>query len=127
MLSDLRNYRYYIPGPYRNLNKLPVPRPITEAEAKIEFAIEGEIAIGATMIREETLIAEEALTTLRSDEGHGDKECELNELASVDTSTTGDEMISDTVSYQSSDDDLYCIDRLAEGRELGVGGVRSKA
>jgi hypothetical protein len=128
LLSDLGNYRYYIPGPHGNLNELPVPRPITNAEAEVEFAIEVEIAMGAAVIREETLIAKEAPTVLRGDEGHGNKEFELGELASVDTSATGDKTISDTeffadaVSYQSSDNDLYHIDRLAEGRELGVGG-----
>jgi hypothetical protein len=128
LLSDLRYYRYYIPGPHGNLNELPVPGPITEAEAEVEFAMEGEIAMGAAVIREETLMAEEAPTALRGDEGHGDEEYELGELASVDASATGDETISDTeffadaVSHQSSDDDLYHINRLAEGRELGVGG-----
>ena len=128
MLNNLRNYRYYIPDPHANLNELPVPGPITEAEAEMEFAMQGEIATGAAVIRKETLIAEEAPTALRGDEGHGDEECELGELASVDTSATGDETINDAeffadaVSHQSSDDDLYHIDRLAEGRELGVGG-----
>jgi hypothetical protein len=128
LLSDLGNYRYYITGLYGNLNELPVPRPISDAEAEMEFAMEVEIAMGAAVIREETLMAEEAPTVLRGDEGHGDKECELGELASVDASAIGDETISDAeffadaVSYQGSDDDLYYIDRLAEGRELGVGG-----
>lgn len=65
LLSDLRNDRYYIPGPHGNLNELPVPGPITEAEAEMEFAMEGEIAMGAAVIREETLMAEEAPTALR--------------------------------------------------------------
>lgn len=112
MFSDLGNYRYYIPGLHGNLNELPVPRPITDAEAEMEFAMEGEIAMGSAVIREETLMAEEAPTALRGDEGHGNKEYELSELASVDAS---DETISDTeifadaVSYQSSDDDLCHI------------------
>jgi hypothetical protein len=111
-LSDLGNYRYYIPGPHGNLNELPVPRPITNAKAEMEFSMEGEIAMGAAVIREETLMAEEAPTALRGDEGHGDKKCELGELASVDASATGDKTISDAeffadaVFYQSSDDDL---------------------
>jgi hypothetical protein len=104
-LSDLGNYRYYILGPYRNLNELPVPRPITDAEAEMEFIIEGEIIIGAAMIREATLMAEEAPTALRGNEGYGDKECEFGKLVSVDASATGDKTISDaeffadTVSY----------------------------
>jgi hypothetical protein len=107
LLSDLGNYRYYIPGPHGNLNGLPVPGPIAEAEAETEFAM------GAAVIREETLLAEEAPTALRGDEGHGDEKCELGELASIDASATGDETISDAeffadaVSHQSSDDDLY--------------------
>lgn len=124
LLSDLRNYRYYIPRPHENLNELPAHGSIAEAEAETEFAM------GAAVIREETLLAKEAPTALRGDEGHGDEECDLRELASVDASATGDETISDAeffadaVSYQSSDDDLYYIDRLAEGRELGVGGKK---
>jgi len=58
--------------------------PKTDAEAEMEFAMEGEIAMGAAVVRGETLMAEEATTALRGDEGHGDKECELGELASVD-------------------------------------------
>jgi hypothetical protein len=96
LLSNLGNYRYYILGLYRNLNKLPVPRPITDAEAEIEFAMEREILIGGAVIKEETLIAEEASTALRGNKGHGDKECELSELASVNTSVTGDKTISNT-------------------------------
>jgi hypothetical protein len=113
LLSDLGNYRYYILGLHKNLNELPVSRPIINAEAEIEFVIKGEIAIRAAVIREETLIAEEAPTALRGDKGHGNKECELGELASVNASATRDETISDAeffadaVSYQSSDDDLY--------------------
>ncbi|KUJ07016.1 uncharacterized protein LY89DRAFT_678297 [Mollisia scopiformis] len=80
-LSDLGNYRYYIPGSHGNLNELPVPRPIIDAEAEMEFAMEEEIAIGAAIIREGTLMAEEAPTALRGDEGHGDEEYELGELA----------------------------------------------
>ena len=57
--------------------------------------MEEEIVIGAAVIREETLMAEEAPATLRGDEGHGYEEYELGELASVDTSATGDETISD--------------------------------
>lgn len=49
LLSD---YRHHIPGPHGNLNELPVPGPIAEAEAETEFAMEGEIAIGAAVIRE---------------------------------------------------------------------------
>jgi hypothetical protein len=109
LLSD---YRHYIPGPYRNLNELPLPGPIAEAKAETEFAKEGEIAIGAAVIRE---MAEEVPTALRGSGGHGNEGYEFGELASVDASATGeDKTISDAeffanaVSHQSSDDDdLY--------------------
>lgn len=80
-------------------------RPIAEAEAEIDFIIKGEIAIRATIIREETLISEEVPTALRGNKGHGDKEYELSELVIINASTTRDETISniksfaDTVSY----------------------------
>jgi hypothetical protein len=83
--------------------------------------MEGEIAMGATVRGE---MAEEVSTALRGSGGHGDEGCEFGEFASVDASATGDETISDAeffadaVSHQSSDDDdLYYIDRRAEGRE----------
>jgi hypothetical protein len=105
LLSDLGNYTYYIPGPNGNLNELPIPGPITDAEAETECVIE------AAMIREETLPAEETPTPLWGDQGHSDKDCRLDESASVDMSTTGDETMSDAVSCQSSDDELFYIDR----------------
>jgi hypothetical protein len=118
LLSDLGNYTYYIPGPHGNLNELPIPGPIAEAEAETEYAMEGEIATGAAMIREETLPAGETPTPLGGDEGHSDKECRLDELASVDMSATGDETMSDAeffadaVCCQSSDDQLFYTDRI---------------
>ncbi|KAH8163698.1 hypothetical protein CIB48_g4563 [Xylaria polymorpha] len=119
LLSDLGNYTYYILGPHGNLNELPIPGPIAEAKAETEYAIEGEIAMEAAMIREETLPAEETPTPLGvgGDEGHSDKECRLDELASVDMSAARDETMSDAeffadaVSCQSSDDELFYIDR----------------
>ena len=111
MLSDLRNHTYYIPGPHGNLNELPVPKPIAEAEAETEFAIE------AALTREETLLAKETPAAPGGDERYSDKEYKLDDFTSVDKSATRDETISDaeffadTVSYQSSDDDLLYIDR----------------
>jgi hypothetical protein len=122
LLSDLGNYRYYILGLYGNLNELPVLGPIVEVEAEIESVMEGKIVMGVAVIREETLMTEEALIALRGDEGHGDEECELGELANVDAPATRDETISDgeifadAVSYQTLDNDLYYIDRMVEGR-----------
>jgi hypothetical protein len=80
LLSDLGNYIYYIPGPHGNLNELSIPGPIAEAEAEMEYAIEGEIELGGSMIREETLLARKMPTPLRGNEGHSDKECWLDEL-----------------------------------------------
>jgi len=90
LLSDLGNCTYYIPGPYGNLNELPVHGPMAEAEAETEFAME------AALTREETLLAEETPAPPRGDERYGDKECELDDLASVDESATRDETMSDT-------------------------------
>jgi hypothetical protein len=59
LLSDLGNYIFYIPGPHRNLNKLPIPGPIAEAETETEYVIE------IIIIREETLSAEETPTSLK--------------------------------------------------------------
>jgi hypothetical protein len=50
-------------------------------------------------------LAEETPTALTGNEGHGDEKCELSELASVNTSATGDkttsnaEFFADAVSY----------------------------
>jgi hypothetical protein len=43
LLNDLGNYRYYIPGPHGNLNEIPIPGPISEAEAETEYAMEEEM------------------------------------------------------------------------------------
>ena len=108
LLSDLRNYRYYLPRPYENLNELLAPRSVAKAEVGTEFTM------GAAVAREETLPAEETSTCLGDDEGHSDKECKLDELASVESiSAIGDDIISDAelfadaVSCQSSDDELF--------------------
>jgi hypothetical protein len=111
LLSNLGNYTYYILGPHGILNELPIPGLIAEVEAEMEYAIEGEIGIEA-VAREETLPAAETPTRLGDDEGHSDKECRLDELASVDMSATGDDTISDAeffadaVSCQSSDNEF---------------------
>jgi len=69
------------------------------------------------MIREETLPARETPTPLGGGEERSDKECRLDELASIDMSATEDETISDAeffadaVSCQSSDDELFYINR----------------
>lgn len=116
LLSDLGNRTYYIPEPYGNLNELPVPGPMAEAEAESEFAME------AVLTREETLLAEETPAPPGGDERYGDKECELDDLASVEEPATRDEAISDAefftdaVSCQSSDDSISI-----ETREPGIG------
>jgi hypothetical protein len=95
LLSDLGNYTYYIPGPHGSLNELPVPVLMTEAEAEMEYIIEGEIIMEGAMIREETLPARETLTPLRVNGEHSDKECRLDKLISVDMFIMEDETISD--------------------------------
>jgi hypothetical protein len=113
LLSDLRNYTYYIPGPHGSLNELPVPGLMTEAEAETEYVMEGEIIMEGAMIREETLPARETPTPLGVNGEHSDKECRLDELISVDMFVTEDETISDAeffadaVSCQSSDNELF--------------------
>ena len=106
LLSDLGNHTYYIPGPHGNLHEFPIPGLMAETEAETEYAME------AALMREETLPAEEVLAPPGGDERYGDKECELDDLASIDKSPTRDEMMSDAeffadgISCQSSDDDL---------------------
>jgi hypothetical protein len=115
-LSDLGNHTYYISRPYRNLNKLPVYRPLAKAEAETEFVIK------AALTREETLLAKETPALLEGDERYSDKECELDNLASVNESVTQNKTISNTeffadaVSCQSLDDDLLYIDRTKRAR-----------
>ena len=72
----------YIPGPYGNLNELPVPEPMAEAEAETEFAME------AALTREEILLAKETPAPPSIDERYSDKECQLDHLASVNESVT---------------------------------------
>ena len=78
------------------------------------------------MIREETLMIDEVLTATEDCRSRRSGEYELCELASVDESAIGDKTISDsavfedTVSHQSSDEELYYVDRiLAEMHEGG--------
>jgi hypothetical protein len=96
---------YYIPGPHGSLNELLIPRLITKAEAETEYIIEGDIIIEAAIIREENFPAREALTPLRSNKEHSDKEYRLNELASINMFIINNKIISntkvfaDTISY----------------------------
>jgi hypothetical protein len=96
LLSDLRNQTYYILGPYRNLNKLLNPAPIARAKAKTEFATR------AVVIREETLIASKVLTATKDYKRRCNKECELNELASVNKSTIRDKTISNAKVFEDT-------------------------
>jgi hypothetical protein len=110
LLSDLGNHTYYILGPYGNLNKLPNPAPIARAKAETEFAM------GAVVMREETLMVDKAPTATKDCNCRCSKEYELCELASVGESALGDETISDAavfedaVSRRSLDNDLYYVD-----------------
>jgi hypothetical protein len=78
------------------------------------------------VIREETLMVDEVLTATEDCRSRRGGEYELCELASVDESAIGDKTISDsavfedTVSHQSSDEELYYVDRiLAETHKGG--------
>jgi hypothetical protein len=94
LLSDLRNYTYYILRPYKSLNELLIPILITEAKAEIEYIIEGEIIIEGAIIREKTLPAKETLTPLKVNKKHSNKECKLNKLISVNIFVIEDKTIS---------------------------------
>jgi len=110
LLSDLRNYKYYILDLYKNLNKLPIFRSITKIKAKIEFVMEREIVIEAAIIREETLIIEETSTTFKGNKGYSNKEYKLGELVSEDKIISNTKIFVDVIFYQSLDNDLYYID-----------------
>jgi hypothetical protein len=88
-LSNLGNYIYYIPRPYRNINKLPIPGPMAKAETETEYAIE------AAIIREETLSAKETPTPLRGNKGRSDKEHRFDKFISVNMSAIRDKTISE--------------------------------
>jgi hypothetical protein len=88
------------------------------AEAETEFATQGEIAMGAVEIVEETLFVKEIPTAAKGGERHCDEECELDDRANADGSATGDEtrsdaqIFKDAVSYQILDDDNSSIDSI---------------
>jgi len=109
LLSNLGNYKYYIPGLYRNLNKLSIPRPIAKAKTKIKFVIR------AIIIRKETSIVEETLTIFRNNKEYSNKKYKLGKLASINILAIENKIISNTenfvntVFYQSLDNDLYYI------------------
>jgi hypothetical protein len=95
-LSDLGNHIYYILGPYRNLNKLSNLTSITRANSKTVFAI------GAIVIREETLLVDKVLTTIKDCKRYYSKEYNLCELASINKSTLRDKTISDTAVFKNA-------------------------
>jgi hypothetical protein len=102
-------------------DKLTDPRPAAEAEAEMEFATQGETAMG-----EETLFVDGMPTAADAGKRRRYREFELDELASADTSATGDETISndqvfqDAASYKSLGDDLYDVGRIL-GEKQGDG------
>jgi hypothetical protein len=93
-------------------------RKFEEAETETEFATQGEIAIGAVVIGEETLFVKEIPTAAKGSERHRDEEYELDDRANADGPAAGDETRSDAqtfkdaVSYQISDDDNSSIDTI---------------
>jgi hypothetical protein len=108
LLRDVGNHIHYIRGPLGNLIKLPNPASTTEADTD---AVTGE--------------REAAPVELPTATEAG--ECELGELASTyesihsgDETIGEDEVWEDSVSRQSTEDDLYSVDRiLAEKQEDG--------
>jgi hypothetical protein len=90
LLSDLRNYMFYILGPYGNLNELPIPRPITKAETETEYIIE------IIIIKEKILSAEEILIFLRGNKRYSNKEYRFDKFASINISIIRDKTISKT-------------------------------
>jgi hypothetical protein len=101
LLRGVGNHIYYIRGPQGNLIKLPDPTSTTEADTD---SVTGEC--------ETALVAEELPTATEAGE------CELGE--SGDETISEDEVWKDTVSCQSTEDDLYSVDRiLAEKQEDG--------
>jgi hypothetical protein len=112
LLRGFGNHIYYIRGPLGNLNELPDPVSATEADTDF---VTGE--------REAAPVAEELPTAAEAGE------CELGELAStyesIDSTTRDktineDEVWEDAVSRQSTEDDLYSVDRiLVEKQEDG--------
>jgi hypothetical protein len=101
LLRGVGNHIYYIRGPLGNLIKLPNPTSTTEVDTD---SVTGEC--------ETALVAEELPTAAEA------RECELGE--SGDETISEDEAWKDTVSCQSTEDDLYSVDRiLAEKQEDG--------
>jgi hypothetical protein len=87
-----------------------------------ESKVETECATEAALTKEQSLLDEETLAPPGGDERYGDKEYELDDLASVDEPATGDEAMSyaeflaDAISCQGSDDDILYIDRSKRAR-----------
>lgn len=112
LLRDFENHTCYILGPLGDLKELPDPTPTTEADTNF---VTGEYQ-GSPVVEELPTAAEAG-------------KCEPGELASTyvpTDSAIGDETMSeddvweDSVSRQSSEEDLYSVDRiLAEKQEDG--------
>jgi hypothetical protein len=104
LLRGVGNHIYYIRGPLGNLIKLPNPASATEADTDF---VTGE--------REAAPAAEDLPTAA---EAGG---CELGD--SGDETTSEEEVWKDTVSRQSTEDDLYSVDRVLAEKQ-GDGGTR---
>jgi hypothetical protein len=101
LLRGVGNHIHYIQGPLGNLIKLPNPTSTTEADTD-----------SVTVECETALVAEELPTAAEAGE------CELGK--SGDETISEDEAWKDTVSCQSTEDDLYSVDGvLAEKQEDG--------
>jgi len=102
LLRGVGNHIYYIRGPLGNLIELPNPTSTTEADTD---SVTGEC--------ETALVAEELPTAAEAGE------CELGE--SGDETISEDEVWKDTVSRQSTEDDLYSVDRILAEKQEGRG------
>ena len=102
LLRGVGNHIYYIQGPLRNLIELPNPISTTEADTD---SVTGEC--------ETALVAKELPTAAEAGE------CELGE--SGDETISEDEVWKDTVSRQSTEDDLYSVDRILAEKQEGRG------
>lgn len=80
------------------LDKLTDPGPAAEAEAETQ----GEIAMGAVVIGEETIFLDEVPTAAEGGERYRDEECEVDERSSADESAIGDETISDAQIFEDA-------------------------
>jgi hypothetical protein len=96
LLSNLRNYIYYILGPYKNLNKLLDLVLVAKANTKIKFATR------AIIIKKITLIVNKVLTATADCRRYYSKKYKLCELVSVNKFAIRDKTISNTIVFEDT-------------------------